>query len=151
MHITYMIRKKFNIVWFDRKKVEKDFFFKIFLKSWKIFIKYFFSECLFLPAPHPHLHFHPHCTLTRTIPAPALCLCTLGFVYILWVVTYAQFIACTAQRSYSQKFLEWIYISSGISCIEKSISNLLEDFFPLHGWFWENLMWRIQMPSIFDI
>ena len=40
-------------------------------------MKYFFSECLFLPAPH--LHFHPHCT--RSIPAPALTptlyLCTL--------------------------------------------------------------------------
>ena len=90
MHITYMIRKKFNIVWFDRKKVEKDFFFKIFLKSWKIFIKYFFSECLFLPAPHPHLHFHPHCTLTRTIPAPALapalCLCTLTILCKLLII-----------------------------------------------------------------
>ena len=35
MHITYMIRKKFNIVWFDRKKVE--FFFLNIKNILKIF------------------------------------------------------------------------------------------------------------------
>ena len=77
MHITYMIRKKFNIVWFDRKKVE-ILFFKHFLKNLK---KKFLRVSLSVCAPEI---WNLSVGFTRTIPAPApaLCLWTLHFTYL---------------------------------------------------------------------